>query len=147
MRRLWQGIISAAFSFVLVGVVVPAAIDAYRASLGRFFEVPTPIELYGTFLIFGAAFAVATFIQTTSEKWQYRWLAAKLADTLIGLAFFYYLFITLAAGSLGSAASRVEDGGLLDLVYFAIALSYAYLLLDFAGARRVHMAEARTSTL
>ncbi len=145
MRRLWRGIISAAFSFVLVGIVVPAAIDAYRASLGRFFEVPAPLELYGTFLLFGAAFAVATFIETTSEKWQYRWLAAKLADGIIGLAFFYYLFVRIASSNLGAVESRVQDGGLLELVYVAIALSYLYLALDFGGARRAHSTTLSTS--
>ncbi len=145
MTTRWRGVLSAAAAFILVGIVSPAFIDAYRVPLGRLFAVPPTAQLWERFLLFGTLFAVANFVEASSEKWQYRWFLARLADGVIGLAFFYYVLSSLVGGTLGPTESRVQDGGLLDLVYLAIALSYVYLLLGFAGARRGHAASLRAN--
>jgi hypothetical protein len=131
--KIFNGVASAALNFVGVGLVAPYVLNYLSPRISSYITLPPPSQIWDAFILFGAVFAVTGFLQSGYSKGEYPWLFGKVGGGLLGLAFFYYLFLLLPS-SVGSEG--VEGGGLILLVGLAIALSYGYLAFDFLDARR-----------
>lgn len=138
MVRVARGISSAAINFVVLGIVLPFALNYFSSQISSYIALPPPSEIWAVFLLFGAVFAVTGFLQNGYSKGDFAWLFGKVGGGLAGIALFYYLFLLLPS-SVGSAG--VEGSGLLLLVGLAIALSYGYVVFDFMDARRKNNAK------
>ena len=93
----------------------------------------TPAQVWTSFVLFGALFAVTSFLQTAYSKGDFPWLFGKIGGGLVNISFFTFLFLFLPK-TVGSAG--IQSTGLLSLIYLTVGLSYLYLVLDFVDARR-----------
>ena len=92
-----------------------------------------PAQVWTSFVLFGALFAVTSFLQTAYSKGDFPWLFGKIGGGLVNISFFTFLFLFLPK-TVGSAG--IQSTGLLSLIYLTVGLSYLYLVLDFVDARR-----------
>ncbi len=133
-----KGVASAAFVFVLVGIIAPYAIGYFRPQAEKFVTLPSSQEIWVAFLAFGVLYAIVEYLQNAYAKGNYPWLAGKLASGAVSIGFFSYIFFyMLGSSSLGTAGMQAD--GLLLLIYASIGLSYVYLFLDFFDARSVQL--------
>lgn len=139
MVKIAKGIGSALLPFVVVGVAFPYLLEYLAPTISTYIQLPPAGEVWAAFVLFGALFAVASFLQNAYSKGEFPWLFGKVGNGVVDLVFFTYLFLLLPKG-VGSEG--VESTGLLSLIYLAVALSYAYLVLDFFDARRSRTAGA-----
>jgi hypothetical protein len=133
MVKIARGIAGAAASFVVVGIVFPYLLEYFSPTISTYLQLPPPGEVWAVFILLGGLFAVTSFLQNAYSKGDFPWLFGKIGNGLVNVVFFTYLFLLLPNG-IGSAG--IQSTGLLSLIYLAVALSYAYLILDFYDARR-----------
>ncbi|MDA4117325.1 MAG: hypothetical protein OK455_03170 [Thaumarchaeota archaeon] len=131
--KIARGVLSAALDFLVIGVVLPLALDYLSPLISSYVSLPPSSSRWLAFILFGALFAVTGFLQNGYSKGDFPWLFGKIGGGLVGLGFFYYLFLLLPSSS---GSTSVESTGLLLLIVLAIALSYGYLILDFIDARQ-----------
>ena len=133
MAKIAKGVSSAALRFVVVGIVFPYLLEYFSPTLSSYVQLPPPIQVWEAFILFGALYAVTSFLQTAYSKGEYPWLFGKIASGVVSIAFFTYIFLLLPK-TVGSAG--IQTNGLLYLIYLAVGLAYLYLVLDFYDARR-----------
>jgi hypothetical protein len=131
--KLVAGVSSAAVRFVAVGMVFPYVLEYFAPTVSSYVPLPPPDQVWESFVLFGALFAVTSFLQTAYTKGDFPWLFGKIGGGIVSLSFFTFLFLFLPK-SVGSAG--IQSTGLLSLIYLAVGLSYLYLVLDFIDARR-----------
>lgn len=134
VSKIIKGVTSAAFVFVLVGIVAPYLIDYFRPLAEKFVTLPSSQQIWVVFLLFGALFAAFEFLQNAYPKGKYPWLLGKLGSGAVSLGFFSYIFFYMM-GSSSLASAGVQATGLILLIYASIGLSYLYLFFDFYDAR------------
>lgn len=127
-----KGIWSAAIRFAVVGVAFPYLLDYFSPAISSYVQLPPTAQVWEAFILIGALYSATSFLQTAYSKGEYPWLLGKIGGGLVAIVFFTYLFLLLPK-TVGSAG--IESTGLLSLVYLDVALSYAYLVLDFVDAR------------
>ncbi len=137
--KIVNGVSAAALRFVVVGVAFPLLLDYFSPTISKYVALPPSSARWAVFIIFGALFAVAAFLQNAYSKGDYPWLFGKIGGGVVNMGFYYYVFLLLPS-SLGSEG--IESSGLLLLIYLAIALSYGYLVFDFFDARRTKREKA-----
>ena len=128
-----KGISSAALRFVVVGVAFPYLLEYFSPTISTYLQLPPPGQVWAVFILIGALFALTSFLQKAYSKGDFPWLFGKIGSGIVSVIFFTYLFLLLP-NNVGSAG--VQSTGLLSLIYLAVGLSYGYLILDFADARR-----------
>ncbi len=141
MVKIAKGVSSAALSFIVVGVALPLALDYLARPLSSYLTLPPSSARWTVFVLIGAFLALTSFLQNGYSKGDFPWLFGKLGGGVADLALFYYLFLLLPS-SAGSTGGVVESSGLIALLGLAVALSYGYLFLDFADARRNNRAKS-----
>ena len=124
----------------MVGVVFPYLLESFAPTISTYIQLPPAGEVWATFALFGALFGAASFLQNAYSKGDFQWLSGKVGSGVVDLLFFTYLFLLLPKGA--GSGEGIESTGLLSLIYLAVALSYAYLVLDFFDARRSRPAAA-----
>jgi len=131
--------------FVVIGIGLPLAVEYFSPTLSKYIQLPSSNVVWAALVLLGGLFAVTSFLQTAYSKGDFPWLFGKVGGGLVNALFFTYLFLLLP-NSLASSgvSSGVSSSGLLTLVYLAVGLSYAYLLLDFVDARRTKAERVRT---
>jgi hypothetical protein len=140
LAKIAKGISSAAVRFVIVGIVFPFLLEYFSPTLSSYVQLPPADQVWETFILFGALYGVTSFLQTAYSKGEYLWLLGKLGSGVVSILFFTYLFLLLP-NTVGSAG--IQSTGLLSLIYLAVGLSYAYLVLDFYDARRSRNAKPK----
>lgn len=135
MVKIVKGITSAILDFIMVGVVVPEALEYFAPSFSSYISLPPSTSVFEAFGLLGAALAVTGFLQNAYSKGDFPWLAGKIGGGVVDLLLFYYLFLLLPSGVASSAAVS-ESSGLVVLLALALVFSYGYLILDFIDARR-----------
>jgi hypothetical protein len=133
MAKTAKGLSTAVVTFLVVGVAFPYLLEYFSPTISVYLQLPPSASVWGTFILIGALFAVTSFVQSAYSKGDFPWLFGKIGGGIVNLIFFTYLFLLLP-NTVGSAS--VQSTGLLSLIYLAVALSYAYLVLDFVDARR-----------
>jgi hypothetical protein len=133
MAKIAKGVSSAAVRFLAVGIALPYLVEYFSPTISTYLQLPPANEVWAVFILIGSLFAVTGYLQNAYSKGDYPWLFGKVGSGLTEAVFFTYLFLLLP-NSVGSAG--VQSTGLLSLIYLAVALSYAYLVLDFYDARR-----------
>ncbi len=143
--KLSKGISSAVVIFVLIGVVIPLALDYLSPLFAGYLKLPPSTERWEVFILFGALFAVTSFCRNGYSKGDYPWLFGKIGGGLVDIALFYYIFLLLPS-SLGSAlgSGGIESSGLIYLVVLALVCSYGYTVFDFIDARRTNSSKSDT---
>jgi hypothetical protein len=140
MPKLLAGLSSAALRLVVVGVAFPYALEYFAPTISSYVPLPPPAQVWTSFVLFGALFAAASFLQTAYSKGEFPWLFGKVGGGVVNIAFFTFLFLFLPK-TVGSAG--IQSTGLLSLIYLAVGLSYLYLVLDFIDARRTKAAPTK----
>jgi hypothetical protein len=140
MVKVAKGIGSMFLPFVVVGVVFPYLLESFAPTISTYIQLPPAGEVWAAFVLFGAMFAVVSFFQNAYSKGEFPWLFGKVGSGVVDVVFFTYLFLLLPKGA--GSGEGIESTGLLSLIYLAVALSYAYLVLDFFDARRSRPAGA-----
>jgi hypothetical protein len=135
MANIAKGVSSAALRFLVIGVAAPYLVEYYSASISTYLQLPPATEVWAVLILIGAFFAVTGYLQNAYAKGDYPWLFGKIGSGLLEAVFLTYLFLLLP-NSVTLAGTGVQSGGLLALIYLAVALSYGYLILDFFDARR-----------
>jgi hypothetical protein len=133
LAKIAKGIASAAVRFLLVGVAFPYLLEYFSPAFSSYVQLPPPNEVWAVFVIMGALFATASFLQSAYSKGDFPWLFGKIGGGLLTIVLFTYIFLLLPK-SVGAAG--FQSTGLLSLIYLSVVLSYAYLVLDFFDARR-----------
>lgn len=133
MASIAKGISSAAVRFAVVGIAFPYLVEYFSPTISTYLQLPPANEVWLVFILIGSLFAVTGYLQNAYSKGDYPWLFGRIGSGLTEAVLFTYLFLLLP-NSVGSAG--VQSTGLLSLIYLAVALSYAYLILDFYDARR-----------
>ena len=133
MAKIAKGVGSAFVRFFLIAIIVPYVLEYLAPTISTYLQLPPANEVWTVFILVGSLFAVTGYLQNAYSKGDYPWLFGKIGSGLTEAIFFTYLFLLLP-NSVGSAG--VQSTGLLFLIYLAVALSYAYLVLDFFDARR-----------
>lgn len=133
MAKTARGASTAAVTFLVVGIMFPYLLEYFSPTISSYLQLPPSVSVWGTFIVMGALFAVTSFLQNAYSKGDFPWLFGKIGGGIVNVIFFTYLFLLLP-NTVGSAS--VQSTGLLSLIYLAVALSYAYLVLDFVDARR-----------
>jgi hypothetical protein len=136
--KIAKGISSAAVRFVVIGIVLPYLLEYFSPTISSYVQLPPPSEVWAAFILIGALFAVSSFLQNAYSKGEFPWLFGKIGGGIASIVFFTYIFLLLPK-TVGSAG--IQSAGLLSLIYLAVALSYAYLVLDFVDARRSRTAK------
>jgi hypothetical protein len=145
MVKIANGVWSAAVRFFVVGIAVPYLVEFFSPTISKYIQLPAPSLVWGALVIIGALFAVMGFLMNAYSKGDFPWLFGKVGNGLVEAFLFTYLFLLLPNSLSSSGVSAgVDSSGLLTLVYLAVALSYAYLILDFADARRTKKERIRT---
>jgi hypothetical protein len=131
--NILKGAGDAALKFILIGIIVPLAIQYFYVEISNYVTLPSTIEIWAIMIIFGALFAITGFFQNAYLKGEYPWLFGRIGSGLVTIGFISYLLLFLpnVAG-----AGAIHATGLIALIYLAVGLSYLYLVLDFADARR-----------
>ena len=144
MAKIAKGISSAAVRFLVVGVAFPYLLEYFSPTISSYIQLPPPGQVWAAVVLFGAMFAVTSFLQSAYSKGDFPWLFGKIGSGLASIAFFTYVFLLLPknAGAAGLGSAGIQSTGLLSLISLAVALSYVYLILDFADARRSRKANA-----
>jgi len=135
MAKIAKGVSSAALRFLVIGVAAPYLLEYFAPSISTYLQLPSAIEVWAVFILVGALFAVTGYLQNAYSKGDYPWLFGKVGNGLLEAVFLTYLFYLLP-NSVTVAGTGVKSTGLLYLIYLGVALSYAYLILDFFDARR-----------
>jgi hypothetical protein len=133
LANIARGISSAAVSFVVVGIAFPYLLEFFSSAISTYVQLPPSAGVWTAFILIGALFAVTSFLQNAYSKGEYPWLFGRIGAGVASLVLFTYILL-LVPKSDGSTA--IQATGLLTLIYLAVVLSYAYLILDFIDARR-----------
>jgi len=133
LPKLAAGVSSAAVRFVAVGMVFPYVLEYFAPTISQYVPMPPPQQIWTSLVLFGALFAVTSFLRTAYSKGDFPWLFGKIGGGLVNIAFFTFLFLFLPK-TVGSAG--IQSTGLLSLIYVAVGLYYLSLVLDFIDARR-----------
>jgi hypothetical protein len=128
-----KGISNAVVRFLVVGIAFPYLLEYFSPTISTYLQLPPPSGVWAVFILMGGLFAGTSFLQNAYSKGDFPWLLGKIGAGVASVIFFTYLFLLLP-NTVGSAG--VESTGLLSFIYLAVALSYAYLVLDFVDARR-----------
>jgi hypothetical protein len=131
--KIARGVSSAAVRFVVIGIGFPYLLEYFSPTISTYLQLPSSSEIWAVFVLMGVLFAATSFLQNAYAKGDFPWLFGKIGNGVVNVIFFTYLFLLLP-NTVGSAG--VQSAGLLSLIYLAVALSYAYLILDFVDARR-----------
>ena len=135
MAKIANGVSSAALRFIALGVAVPYLLEYISPTVSTYLQLPPADEVWAVFILIGSLFAVTGFLQNAYSKGDYQWLFGKIGSGLLEVVLFTYLFLLLPNAATLSGTG-VQSGGLLSLIYLAVALSYGYLVLDFYDTRR-----------
>ncbi len=133
MVNVEKGVSNAVVRLLVVGIALPFLLEYFAPTFSTYLQLPPSDQIWLVFLLLGTLFAVTSFLQNAYSKGDFPWLFGKIGSGVATLVFFTYLFLLLP-NTVGSAG--VQSTGLLSLIYLAVALSYAYLILDFVDARR-----------
>jgi hypothetical protein len=128
-----KGVSNAAARFAVVGIAFPYLLEYFSPTISTYLRLPPPGDVWAVFILMGALFAATSFLQNAYSKGDLPWLFGKIGSGIASVIFFTYLFLLLP-NTVGTAG--VQSTGLLSLIYLTVALSYAYLILDFVDARR-----------
>ncbi len=123
----------AAFRFVVVGVVIPVALDYFNPEISKYVTLPPSYDRWLVLILFGALFAAMGFLQNAYTKGEFPWLFGKIGGGVVAIGFFSYLLLFLPSVP---GSQSIEATGLISLIYLAVGLSYVYLIFDFVDARR-----------
>jgi len=135
MAKIAKGVSSAFVRFFLIAIIVPYVLEYLAPTISTYLQLPPANEVWAVFILVGSLFAVTGYLQNAYSKGDYPWLFGKVGSGLLEAVFFTYLFLLLP-NSVTLSGTGVKSSGLLSLIYLAVALSYAYLVLDFFDARR-----------
>ncbi|HUK75715.1 MAG TPA: hypothetical protein VLU99_07970 [Nitrososphaerales archaeon] len=135
MAKIAKGVSSAALRFIAIGLMAPYLVEYFSPTISTYLQMPPANEVWAVLILLGAFFAVTGYLQNAYSKGDYPWLFGKIGSGLGEAAFFTYVFLLLPNDA-SLSGTGVQSGGLLTLIYLAVALSYGYLVLDFFDARR-----------
>jgi hypothetical protein len=133
LANIAKGVLHAAVSFIVVGVVFPFLIGYFSPLITSYLKLPPQNSIWVALIGIGILFALTSFLQNAYIKGDYPWLFGRLGSGIANLVLYTYIFALLPS-SIGS--SEIQSSNLLLLIYLAIGLSYGYLILDFFDTRR-----------